>query len=128
MSTKERLICCFNNIGVLFDSDEEDFLISDVIEDSLMFVSMLVEIEQEFDIEIPDDYLAKDRLSSFHDLEELVKLLTDPDFEQKYVCEGGAKMKMALVKPVEGNANTDNWLDLYGEAGGGCGFGCGLDW
>lgn len=81
MSTKERLICCFNNIGVLFDSDEEDFLISDVIEDSLMFVSMLVEIEQEFDIEIPDDYLAKDRLSSFHDLEELVKLLTDPDFE-----------------------------------------------
>lgn len=37
-------------------------------------------------------------------------------------------MKMALVKPVEGNANTDNWLDLYGEAGGGCGFGCGLDW
>ena len=47
---------------------------------------------------------------------------------KKYVCEGGAKMKMALVKPVEGNANTDNWLDLYGEAGGGCGFGCGLDW
>ena len=74
MTLTERLLLCFNNIGV-FINPKDNFLLSEVLEDSLLFVSMIIEMEQEFDIEIPDEYLAADRLTTFQDLEELVKEL-----------------------------------------------------
>ena len=65
---------CFNHVGVFVDSND-NFLLADVLEDSLIFVTMIVEIEQEFQIEIPDEYLAVDRIASYRDLELLVSKL-----------------------------------------------------
>ena len=80
MNTREKLLQCFSNIGVFVDP-KENSLPPDVIKDSLLFVSMIVEMEQEFDIEIPDEYLSGERLLSFRDLEELVELLANSGLE-----------------------------------------------
>lgn len=66
-----RLIQCFERIGIIVN--EGNFDISEEVEDSLMFVSMIVEIEQEFGIEIPDEYFGGDRLVSFHDIENMIE-------------------------------------------------------
>ena len=66
MDISKRLMECFNNVGVFVDSND-NFLLADVLEDSLIFVTMIVEIEQEFQIEIPDEYLAVDRIASYRD-------------------------------------------------------------
>ncbi|WP_304432763.1 phosphopantetheine-binding protein [Acutalibacter muris] len=75
MTDKNRIIECLNHLGILCDA-ESNFLLSDIIDDSLLFVSMIVEIEQEFGIEIPDEYFQPDRLISFSDLVEMVNTLS----------------------------------------------------
>lgn len=74
---RTRLEKCLNNIGVFVQEDEENVLLADLIDDSLMFVTMIIEIEQEFGIEVPDEYLLPERLQSLHDLETLVEELME---------------------------------------------------
>ncbi len=76
METVNRLKECLHSIGVIFEEDKENFLLSDVVEDSLMFVTLITEIEQEFEIEIPDEYIVPGRLASFKDLVEMVEELS----------------------------------------------------
>mgnify|MGYP002645986522 CR=1 FL=1 len=72
MNIRERLLSCLQTLGIVTEG-EENFLLSDVIDTSLLFVSMIIEVEQEFEIEISDDYLIADRLVSFEDLENMVE-------------------------------------------------------
>lgn len=73
MTVKERLINCLDNIGLFI---EEDDSLKDVVNSSLLFISMIIEIEQEFNVEIPDDYLDMEKLSTLSDLERMVNELT----------------------------------------------------
>lgn len=68
----ENILECFNNIGVLIDSDMDNFLIKDYIEDSLTYVAMIVEFEQKFDFEIPDSYLNNNSLKTYLDIKNMV--------------------------------------------------------
>lgn len=70
---KERINQCFNNLGILLDPHEENFLIEDYIQDSVTFVSFIAELELEFSIEIPDSYLSAGNLKTYADLITMVE-------------------------------------------------------
>ena len=81
MEIRKQIEECLNNIGVFLD-ENENVMLADVIEDSLMFVSMIIEIEQNFGIEIQDEYLLPDRLTSLQDLETLIRELITTKIEK----------------------------------------------
>lgn len=49
---------------IIFDETEEDFDISDYIGDSFSFIEFISNIEEEFDTELSDDFLAYELLES----------------------------------------------------------------
>ena len=70
---KNQLAEIFENEGVFIDSTEdEDINISNFIKDSVQFISIIVAIEEQFNIEIPSDLLILDTFNSFHHLIELI--------------------------------------------------------
>lgn len=70
---EEKIIEAFNNIGIFIDIDEaNDISIEEILEDSLMFISFIVELEQIFSIEIPDDFLLPERISSFESIKNMI--------------------------------------------------------
>ena len=69
---KQKVIECMNNIGVYILEDETNFRIDDYIIDSIMFVSFIIELEQMFDVEIPDEYLVVQRLQTLDDVCEMI--------------------------------------------------------
>jgi acyl carrier protein len=72
---KSKLINCFENLGLFVEIDK-NFLLEDYINDSLTFISLIVEIESEFNVEIEDKYLDFSRLNNFEDLLLLINKST----------------------------------------------------
>lgn len=68
---RNRIIEVLNKCGIMLSNDEE--YINYEFVDSLMFVSMVVEIEKEFAIRIPDDFLLIERLQCVTSIEILIK-------------------------------------------------------
>lgn len=66
-----RITECFNNLGIAIDTDENS-LISDYIVDSITYIAMLSELEQLFEINIPDEYLIQGRLTTYQDLYHMI--------------------------------------------------------
>jgi len=62
------IITCFGNIGVVVDSLSESSNLLDYLDNSITFMTFILEVEQTFDIEVPDEYLRPDRLVTVHDL------------------------------------------------------------
>lgn len=77
MHTRERVISCLNTVGILIDSTLDDVNLNDYDVDSISFISFIVEIEKEFDIEIPDGYLYVEILQSLNGFINLVEQLVD---------------------------------------------------
>ena len=67
---------CFNNLGIILDETEKNFDISDFITDSLTYVSFIVELENLFSIEIPDEYLSNDALKTYVDVINMIEILS----------------------------------------------------
>jgi hypothetical protein len=72
---KEKTIECMNNIGVFIFEDDKNFKIDDYIVDSVMFVSLIMEFEHMFDIDIPDEYLMADQLQTLEDICTMIETL-----------------------------------------------------
>lgn len=53
---EKKILQAIKNSGVQIDEYQGDLVLNDVLVDSLIFVSFFIEIEQLFDIEIPDEY------------------------------------------------------------------------
>ena len=75
LDNKEGIIVCLNNIGVIVDDLDLEEKVEDHLTDSVSYVSFIVELEQYFDIEIPDEYLGSQSIQSFRDIEAIIKLL-----------------------------------------------------
>lgn len=64
----------FANHGVLIENNEEN---EQLYLSSVTFISIIIEIEKEFEISIPDAYLDIDRLNTYYDfiimIENLIK-------------------------------------------------------
>ena len=73
------IIKIIESLGV-FAEDNADgtLLLENVIEDSIQFISFIIEIEQIFSVEIPDEYLIPERMNTINDVCSLVEnLLSD---------------------------------------------------
>ncbi len=70
------IVECFNNIGILIDADQDNFILNEYILDSLTFVSMIVEIEEKFNVRIPDEYLSSNSLETYKDIENMLDKLS----------------------------------------------------
>lgn len=78
-----RIISCLKNIGIYVDDEENlDIDINDYIEDSITFITFVVELEREFNIEIPDDYLIPTQLNTISNILNLIKELSDINAEK----------------------------------------------
>lgn len=64
---REKLLEILMDNGLEY---EGEYLICEV--DSLQYMSLMVNIEEEFDIEFPDDFLGQDIFSNFERLYEIV--------------------------------------------------------
>ena len=74
---KEEIVQALNNVGLFFTIEElEVENIGELIPDSLTYISFIVELEQAFDIDIPDEYLLPERLSSLNGIVEIINELT----------------------------------------------------
>ena len=75
---RKRVIQCIEQLGFFIDRDSEDVDLSESIIDSLTFVQFLVELEEEFKVEIPDELLGMDMIKSLNGITNMVSdLLTD---------------------------------------------------
>ena len=70
------IVECFNNIGILIDADQDNFILNEYILDSLTFVSMIVEIEEKFNVRITDEYLSSNSLETYKDIENMLDKLS----------------------------------------------------
>lgn len=70
----------FNEKG--FDTDLIEYvdLVNDLGMDSITFISMVVEIENFFDITVPDDLLLMD---NYKNIDNIVKIIEDEKLSQK---------------------------------------------
>ena len=68
MSVKKQIINCAERAGVSFDDsiNNEDFDLREYVADSLQFINFIIEIENEFNIEIPPYMLLFDNLTSIN--------------------------------------------------------------
>lgn len=64
----------FNKKGFDTDLIEHADLVNDLGIDSITFISMVVEIESHFNIEVPDDFLLMDY---FKNIDAIVKIIED---------------------------------------------------
>ena len=91
----ERILNCLLELGIVFEQEENNFELTDYIEDSLTFenkynipvyitdvmlksldyLNNYVFLENEFDIEIPDEYLLQGVLGTLNDLKNIITLL-----------------------------------------------------
>lgn len=81
--SKNDIIECLHNIGIFIDdcNDDEVILLRNYIEDSIMFVSFIVELEEKFDIEIPDEYLLITEMETIDDVCNVINnIKKDIDF------------------------------------------------
>lgn len=62
------------NIGVFIDESDLNGLVSEYISDSIMYVGFMVELENIFEISIPDEYLLDENLT-FKNVLSIVKEL-----------------------------------------------------
>lgn len=53
----------------------------EVITDSLQFISIICDIEDVFDLELPNEYLSGDKLVYFNDYISLVQRIKEDDIE-----------------------------------------------
>lgn len=73
MKTERDLMRVFEENGVLVD--DENALLQDYLPDSLTFVSLVIGIEEAFDIELPDEFLLIENLGTFVSLWERIREL-----------------------------------------------------
>ena len=73
MITRCELLKCLKAVGIdLHLSEQEDVNLNEYIDDSIHYISTLVELENSLDIEIDDHYLENDIFGSLNYLLEVV--------------------------------------------------------
>lgn len=70
------IIKILDGIGIYTNSDVDIYTkLVDLINDSMQFITFIVELEQFFDVEIPDLYLQPDALITLGDVCDLIREL-----------------------------------------------------
>ncbi|MBS5733276.1 MAG: acyl carrier protein [Clostridiales bacterium] len=77
MVERKDIIPILSNIGILIDDQMETFDVdlTEYILDSIQFVSFIVELERELNIEFPDELLLYDNIRSLNGFISLIEHL-----------------------------------------------------
>lgn len=71
---ESKVIEALNNIGILVDIEDFNSInLKDYEMDSIMFVSFIVELEESFNIMIPDEYLSINQLTNLNFIVSIVE-------------------------------------------------------
>lgn len=73
MEFANRIIDVLNEEGICIEYKGEDLDLREYIIDSLQYISFIVDIENVFGIEIPDEYLIYDSIASLHSFSNVIK-------------------------------------------------------
>ena len=74
MEYEKRIAECLENVGIDIAAYGEDVALGDIIQDSLVFVSFIIEVEDEFGIQLDDGFLIVDNLKTIRGLAEEIRL------------------------------------------------------
>ena len=74
MEFANKIIEILNEEGIYIEYKGEDLDLREYIIDSLQYISFIVDIENLFGIEIPDEYLIYDSIASLHSFSNVVKM------------------------------------------------------
>lgn len=79
MNIRENLMKIFDDLSLIGqDENGEVILYTEMIE-SIQFISLIVDIESVFEIEIPDEYMLPEFFSSFNNVLDIVNdLINNP--------------------------------------------------
>lgn len=70
---REKLLRVFQDVGINFTfNPDEDVDIQEYIGDSLQYITAIAEIENVFDIDLPDELLVFTALKSFYSFSEAI--------------------------------------------------------
>lgn len=70
---RNNLLKCMEYVGIYIEAvDDNDILLENYIEDSVQFITLIVKIEEVFDIEIPDELLV---FSNFETIDKTCEML-----------------------------------------------------
>lgn len=76
MNYYQEVCTCLENIGIIISGiNNSDIDLTEYQIDSIMFVSLIVEFESHFNIEIPDQYLNYQTITSLRGLSNLIEVL-----------------------------------------------------
>ena len=79
MDIEKAIKECFRNAGIFLASDCDDNALTRMDIDSFTFISLMVEIENHFEIAFPDEMLSKEMFSSLSGFAKLVAQLKAED-------------------------------------------------
>ncbi len=74
MEYEKRIAECLENVGIDTAAYGEDVALGDIIQDSLVFVSFIIEVEEEFGIQLDDEFLIVDNLKTIRGLADEIRL------------------------------------------------------
>lgn len=78
VEVRNTLLSIFEELGIIIE-EEEDFDIQEYIVDSLVYMSLIVNMEQKFGIDIPDEFLLLSKMNSFNAYCESLLALINED-------------------------------------------------
>lgn len=79
----DKIIEVFVESGIMLTYEGEDIPIAEYIEDSIQFMTLLVQLEDKFLIEFPDDFLQIDYFASLYALSNIIDELQQKKSECK---------------------------------------------
>ena len=78
MSIEQRIIDALQRVGVFVEYNDKDLDLREYFANSLQFISAVLELETEFNIEFPDEYMLLDKFASLlglaSEIEEFLNL------------------------------------------------------
>lgn len=60
MRFEDKVLEILNDVGIYIDRVSPEMTISELMEDSLTFLSFFIELEKEYRIELPDEFFSED--------------------------------------------------------------------
>ena len=78
MIKRSDIITVFQNMGIMvsMESESEDVDLTEYILDSMQFISFIVELERELNIEFPDEFLLYENIRSLNGFINLISNLS----------------------------------------------------
>ena len=75
VEVKSAIIEELENLGVIIDTVEEDIDLLSMEIDSITFITFIVALEEKFEMQFPDEYLAMEVMNSLNGFSSLIYTL-----------------------------------------------------